>query len=129
FDDPQPEAPARASEAALDDQTAPAASQTPHVRGDARGDEHGNALVEPRPHLVRNARAGSVALSAGAFSLATTLRNQQCELFHLIGESLPERLIARIGQLTDPLAPRWRSPPGKFVSCPRISGVTAGSRT
>src|SRR5438445_13384678 len=88
LDDAQPEPVSRTCEAVLDDPEAPPATQIPDTECYAQGHEHRCRLVELSPALVRNARARCRPLSSGACSLPTPLRQSQCELVHLIGDSL-----------------------------------------
>src|SRR5205814_2163693 len=91
LDEAEPEPFARIGEALFDRTEAALASQVPHARGDAQGDEHDARLVELRTSLVRHPGPRRLPLAPGALSLSAPLRNLQCELFHLIGESLPKR--------------------------------------
>src|SRR5437867_238428 len=91
LDEAEPEPFARIGEALFDRTEAALASQVPHAGGDAQGDEHDARLVELRTSLVRHPVPRRLPLAPGALSLSAPLRNLQCELFHLIGESLPKR--------------------------------------
>src|SRR6267378_3949228 len=89
LDDAQPEPIPRIGEAVFDDPKAPSAAKVPDTESNTQGDEDRRSLVETRPGLVRDARARSHALSPRSLSLAAPLRQSQCKLFHLIGDSLP----------------------------------------
>ena len=91
LDDAQPEPVPRTCEAVLDDPEAPPATQIPDTECYAQGHEHRCGLVELGPALVRNARRS--AFSPRSLSLPAPLRQSHCELFHLIGDSLPNPLV------------------------------------
>ena len=93
LDDAQPEPVPRITEAVFDDLEAPSAAKVPNAERDAQGDEDLRSLVETRPGLVRDARARRRELSPRSLSLAAPLRQSQCKLFHLIGDSLPNPLV------------------------------------
>ena len=93
LDDAQPEPVPRITEAVFDDLEAPSAAKVPNAERDAQGDEDRRSLVETRPGLVRDARARRRELSPRSLSLAAPLRQSQCKLFHLIGDSLPNPLV------------------------------------
>jgi len=81
---------ASGGERLLDDPKAPAAAQVPDVSGYAQGDKHGGRLVETRPLLVRDERAGTLGLPPCSLPPSTSLRQFEFELSHLIGDRLPE---------------------------------------
>jgi hypothetical protein len=82
FNDAEAKPLASAGKCFLDDAKAPAAAEVPDVSRYAQGDKHGGRRLEPRPHLVRDERAGALGLPPCALPPSTFLRQFEFELSH-----------------------------------------------
>ena len=109
FDDEEAKPLASVGERLFDDPKAPAAAQVPDVRRYAQGNEHGGHLLESRPRLMRNERAGTLGLPACSLSPSTSVRQFEFELPHLIGDRLPEAFDIAGGLFLGDFS-RWDSP-------------------